>query len=522
MIKIRSIQFKKHPILGSLKLDFCDRNGDAVDTVIIAGENGCGKSTILNELYKISTNAVDNEVIIELEIDGKVNTIDYHYEEISTDNYAMFAGKDLMVGSQYRSKIPFAGIFSDVEINFTANEINTVSSMKLDSSKDSRRSTTNLPTQVKQLLVDIQAMDDASLAEAFRNASGDIKVGELSYEERMPRFTKAFNRMFDNLSYSRIENENNHKVVSFEKFGRKVSIDNLSSGEKQVVYRGCFLLKDVSATKGALVFIDEPEISLHPNWQKKVLDYYKDIFKDENGNQTSQIFVVTHSPFIIHNESRYNDKVLVLSRGTNGEIVVSDKPSYYQFKDIEVVQDAFSLEGILDSDKVVLLEGRTDEKYFNAALEVFNYNVDYKFKWVGHIAGNGQEENTGKDALNRAVLLLKNGVFRNNKIICLFDNDVNRKEENDKYVSVKVMPQFDNSKKIKRGIENALKLEKLDISKFYRTKESTGEYGEKKNIQELDKMSLCNYICELPREELMPIFMNLRQTIEELNAMFNI
>ena len=95
----------------------------------------------------------------------------------------------------------------------------------------------------------------------------------------------------------------------------EIPIDNLSTGEKQIVYRGCFLLKDVNATNGAFVFIDEPEISLHPKWQMKIMDYYKGIFTDESGQQTSQIFAVTHSPFIIHNDNRSNDKVIILYNG---------------------------------------------------------------------------------------------------------------------------------------------------------------------------------------------------------------
>ena len=50
MIKIRKIAFKDHSILGNLVLDFCGRDGKAVDTVIFAGENGCGKSTIVNAI----------------------------------------------------------------------------------------------------------------------------------------------------------------------------------------------------------------------------------------------------------------------------------------------------------------------------------------------------------------------------------------------------------------------------------------------------------------------------------------
>ena len=101
-----------------------------------------------------------------------------------------------------------------------------------------------------------------------------------------------------------------------------IPINKLSSGEKQVVYIGAFLLKDVNALKGVFVFIDEPEISLHPSWQKKIMDYYKNIFTDNNGKQTSQIFAVTHSPFIIHNENRKNDKVIIMSRDNENNIFI--------------------------------------------------------------------------------------------------------------------------------------------------------------------------------------------------------
>lgn len=119
-------------------------------------------------------------------------------------------------------------------------------------------------------------MDDGELARAYRTAK-ELKqsVEDIVFQERMPRFTTAFNRMFESLKYSRIENVGGKKLILFRKNGIDIPIDNLSSGEKQVVYRGCFLLKDVNATNGAFVFIDEPEISLHPNWQVKVMDYYK-------------------------------------------------------------------------------------------------------------------------------------------------------------------------------------------------------------------------------------------------------
>ena len=104
-----------------------------------------------------------------------------------------------------KNRYPFSGIFSDVDINFHADDVSTVTSLTLDSIKDSRRSTEKLPTQINQLLVDIQSMDDGELARAYRTAK-ELKqsVEDIVFQERMPRFTTAFNRMFESLKYSRI------------------------------------------------------------------------------------------------------------------------------------------------------------------------------------------------------------------------------------------------------------------------------------------------------------------------------
>ena len=311
MYKIRKITFIDHPILKNLSLDFCDMEGNVVDTVIFAGENGTGKSTVLNELYKISTYAVDFQCEIELESNSNIVKLMYYF---NTDlpGYKMVYAKDhkglvdIAISSNVTKKYVFTAIFSDVDINFHSNKVSSVTSLSLDSEQNSRRSSNDLPTKIKQLLIDIQSLDDADLA---RNARlyPEKKISELEVNQRMPRFTNAFNQMFDNLKYSRIENQNGQKSIIFKKNGFDIPIDNLSSGEKQIVYRGCFLLKDINAMKGAFVFIDEPEISLHPNWQRKIMDYYKGIYTSEEGVPPSQIFAVTHAPFVMHNDNLRND-----------------------------------------------------------------------------------------------------------------------------------------------------------------------------------------------------------------------
>lgn len=523
MYKIRKIVFHEHPVLKNLSLDFCDSEGKCVDTIILAGENGTGKSTIINSIYMLVSRTADFEADVEFEKNGEVFQMTYYHKTLSNGNTYLFvsdgSGMNAIINStDVANKHPTAGIYSDVDINFHSKPLSSVTSLTLDAANNSRRSSNDLPTQINQLLIDIQALDDAEIALSARE-NPETLAKNLKVSERMPRFTSAFNRMLDTLSYSRIDNQNGRKTILFQKNGATIPIDMLSSGEKQIVYRGCFLLKDANAINGAFVFVDEPEISLHPTWQVNIMDYYKSIFTDDTGVQTSQFFAVTHSPFVIHNDRRRDDKVIVLTRDATGNIVVQDKPAYFKCTSIEAIQDAFSIQGFAADKPTVYLEGRTDEKYFKKALEVFGYDVPFQFKWVGYMKDAKNEENTGKDALNKAAQFL---IGRNLPIknVCLFDCDTNRTETVRNNVYTRVIPTYTNSKRMKKGIENALILDSVDVTPYYSSKVKEGDYGDDNTIVEFQKMDFCEYICSLDSDPLKAIFANLKEIIDMLATLF--
>lgn len=523
MFKIRKVEFINHPILGDLTLDFCDASGHAVDTVIFAGENGVGKSTILNALYSLTSHNLNFEANVEFERQDHPVTLKFYWKQLYNGQRYIYiadgSGWDVYsADKEQRRKYPLYGIFSDVDINFHSNNLSNVTSLTLDRKTESRRSSNNLPTEVKQLLIDIQALDDADIAYWVKKNPG-VNNDKMDVAERIPRFTRAFSKMFDDLEYNRIDNVDGHKAILFSKNGRIIPIDALSSGEKQIVYRGCFLLEDANAMNGAFVFIDEPEISLHPKWQMKVMDYYKGIFTDESGKQTSQIFAVTHSPFIIHNENRKNDKVIVLARDSNGKIVVKDKPAYYKCSSVEAVQDAFEIHDFDSGNPTVYLEGRTDEKYFRKTAEIFDMDLPFQFRWIGYMDANGQEVNTGKDSINRAIqfLIAQNLPFVN---IALLDSDTKKKTDSQNNVIVTSIPQYENSKGMKVGIENALVLDDVDLNQFRIQKESVDDYGGTKLITEFQKMKCCDYICDLDVDTQRKIFVHLKDEIETLKGLF--
>ncbi len=77
-------------------------------------------------------------------------------------------------------------------------------------------------------------------------------------------------------------------------------LEALSSGEKQIISLFSYLL--LSEVKSFIVLIDEPELSLSVPWQRS---FIPDIMKT---GRCSQLFSVTHSPFIFDNN--YFDDVV--------------------------------------------------------------------------------------------------------------------------------------------------------------------------------------------------------------------
>ncbi|HHF3406776.1 TPA: AAA family ATPase [Vibrio alginolyticus] len=56
----------------------------------------------------------------------------------------------------------------------------------------------------------------------------------------------------------------------------------------------------------ALICINEPEIRLHPQWQEKFVDIFKDSFSDYQG---CHFLIATHSPLIVSDISATNSCV---------------------------------------------------------------------------------------------------------------------------------------------------------------------------------------------------------------------
>ncbi len=88
--------------------------------------------------------------------------------------------------------------------------------------------------------------------------------------------------------------------ISFGDAANAINSTSLSAGEKQLLSFICYN----AFYRDAVIFIDEPELSLHVDWQRTLFEIL------ESQGTSNQFIVATHSPFIY---SRYGEHEIVLN-----------------------------------------------------------------------------------------------------------------------------------------------------------------------------------------------------------------
>jgi hypothetical protein len=105
-------------------------------------------------------------------------------------------------------------------------------------------------------------------------------------------------------------------VLIREGSGRRVDVKDASSGELSLVTA---MLGIASAIDdNSLILIDEPEISLHPDWQSKYIERLLTAFE---GFEGCHFLVATHSPLIVSGLRELNSNVVSLEHEIDADDV---------------------------------------------------------------------------------------------------------------------------------------------------------------------------------------------------------
>ncbi|WP_164888706.1 MULTISPECIES: AAA family ATPase [Paenarthrobacter] len=109
--------------------------------------------------------------------------------------------------------------------------------------------------------------------------------------------------------------------VILKRLGDGALLDLREASSGQISLATTFLGIAASITDGALVLIDEPEISLHPEWQAAYLGLAQRLFSSYTG---CHFLVATHSPSVVAGMSETNANAVSLDLASVGPEVSSN------------------------------------------------------------------------------------------------------------------------------------------------------------------------------------------------------
>lgn len=162
-------------------------------------------------------------------------------------------------------------------------------------------------SKIKEVISNISAnhtisIDDVFVLSLINRTISIIEISKAHEEQTrkifapMEKFWKCLNNFMPNKTFELNKDNDGNINISLKEGGDKnnsISITSLSSGEKQLFILLTEALLQKSITH---IFIaDEPELSLHIEWQRKILNALLDL------NSNAQIIVATHSPEVAGN-----------------------------------------------------------------------------------------------------------------------------------------------------------------------------------------------------------------------------
>jgi predicted ATP-dependent endonuclease of OLD family len=223
---------------------------------VLSGVNGVGKSTILNRVIK------------GLSQGGEFPS-------------HMLKGVHLKVQPEDAKRIRY-----DVIRSFDRPLINLEAVAKMDMSL-----TTELDWQLFQLqrkYLDYQVNIGNRIIAALQSGEPDAAEKAQLLSAPKNRFQDIVDDLFEATGKKIIRSENE---IQFSVLGETLLPYLLSSGEKQIL--AILLTVLVEDQQPYVLFMDEPEVSLHIDWQKRLIDLILEL------NPNVQIILTTHSPAVI-------------------------------------------------------------------------------------------------------------------------------------------------------------------------------------------------------------------------------
>ncbi len=154
--------------------------------------------------------------------------------------------------------------------------------------------------QLQRKYLDYQVNIGNRIIEVLQSGQEDAAIKAQAISEPKRKFQGMIDSLFSDTGKQLIRSQND---IAFSQLGERLTPYQLSSGEKQMLV--ILLTVLIEDNKPYVLFMDEPEISLHIDWQQRLIDLILEL------NPNVQIILTTHSPAVIMNG--WTDKVTEVS-----------------------------------------------------------------------------------------------------------------------------------------------------------------------------------------------------------------
>ena len=232
---------------------------------ILSGINGVGKSTILNKVFRsVNTNGdLQNHLLkgVHLTVEP---------EDATHIRYDIIRSMD-------------SPLLNNETINMVDSRISSALDFQI--------------YNLQRKYLDYQVNIGNRIIEQLQAGNTDA-AQQLS--QAKTRFQDIVDELFEETGKKIVRTENE---IRFSQIGETLVPYQLSSGEKQIL--AILLTVLVEDDQPYVLFMDEPEVSLHIEWQKRMVDLCLEL------NPNVQIILTTHSPAVIMNG--WLDKVTEVS-----------------------------------------------------------------------------------------------------------------------------------------------------------------------------------------------------------------
>ena len=345
-MKIKNLHIKEFKGLRDISINF-EKNDEPLDLVVLAGSNGSGKTRVLESILKYfqdnlnyKQNNIEAGIFYEEKEKNCISNVGDFFDGLENFSYREVNNPLHEKYIEIKKKLDILPkiIYVPTEINF--QKMNVASTTLVQEYKFINIVNTNL-------IKDIPSYIATKMISAMLKNKNE-KVGDVQ-KKVFDEINEIFENLSINVKVEDISQDGRNITLFTNSSGDEFDINELSSGEKQLFLRT--LAIKMLNPENSIILIDEPELSLHPKWQQKIVDVYRKI------GENNQIIIATHSPHILGSVRKEN--IMLLDKDDEGQIVVRTGDelydSYGQPTD-RVLKDIMGLETTRNPKVFKLLE----------------------------------------------------------------------------------------------------------------------------------------------------------------------